>query len=100
MSINELFYTNLDAFAFQRPSFRKLTAEQSLYGDNIYQSPLWIRPNSLHQDALPNYRQIVGHTSTKWVEIEPNLIKTDCQEYSDEYLMIDYNQGGKPIILE
>jgi hypothetical protein len=32
------------------------------YGDDITQSPLWIRPASLEKQPLPGYRQIVGHT--------------------------------------
>ena len=32
------------------------------FGDNVTQSPIWIRPRSLFQDALSGYNQIVGHT--------------------------------------
>jgi hypothetical protein len=32
------------------------------YGDDITQSPIWIRPKSLEKQALPGYHQIVGHT--------------------------------------
>ncbi|MDR2795333.1 MAG: metallophosphoesterase [Spirochaetaceae bacterium] len=32
------------------------------YGDNITQSPIWIRPASLEKQPLPGYNQIVGHT--------------------------------------
>lgn len=34
----------------------------SPYGDDITQSPIWVRPESLLQDALPGYIQVVGHT--------------------------------------
>ncbi|MDR1400433.1 MAG: metallophosphoesterase [Treponema sp.] len=34
-----------------------------LYGNDISQGPLWIRPEALKQDALPGYTHIVGHTS-------------------------------------
>ncbi|MDR1929234.1 MAG: metallophosphoesterase [Treponema sp.] len=33
-----------------------------IYGDDITQSPIWIRPRSLFEDALSGYSQIVGHT--------------------------------------
>jgi hypothetical protein len=32
------------------------------YGDDITQSPIWIRPKSLEMQPLPEYNQIVGHT--------------------------------------
>ncbi|MDR3356510.1 MAG: metallophosphoesterase [Spirochaetaceae bacterium] len=32
------------------------------FGDDITQSPIWIRPASLEKQALPAYNQIVGHT--------------------------------------
>jgi hypothetical protein len=32
------------------------------YGDDITQSPIWIRPHSLERQPLPGYNQIVGHT--------------------------------------
>jgi hypothetical protein len=33
-----------------------------IYGDDITQSPIWIRPSSLQSDAAAGYSQIVGHT--------------------------------------
>jgi len=33
-----------------------------IYGDDITQSPIWVRPGSLKKDPLPGYSQIVGHT--------------------------------------
>jgi hypothetical protein len=38
---------------------------QDMSGDNIWQSPLWIRPRSLFQDSLDNVIQVVGHTRIK-----------------------------------
>ena len=35
---------------------------QNIYGDDITQSPIWVRPGSLARDYLPGYNQIVGHT--------------------------------------
>jgi hypothetical protein len=34
------------------------------FGDDITQSPIWIRPASLEKQPTPGYRQIVGHTPT------------------------------------
>jgi hypothetical protein len=33
-----------------------------IYGDDVTQSPIWVRPGSLKKDPLPGYSQIVGHT--------------------------------------
>ncbi|MDR2553112.1 MAG: metallophosphoesterase [Treponema sp.] len=44
-----------------------------IYGDDITQSPVWVRPGSLRKDPLPGYSQIVGHTpvgSIREVELE------------------------------
>jgi len=38
-------------------------------GNNVYQSPLWIRPDSLSKSALPNYHHVVGHTRIKEISI-------------------------------
>lgn len=39
-----------------------------LSGDNVFQSPLWIRPKSLLLGAVDGYNQIVGHTRLKKIE--------------------------------
>jgi len=43
-----------------------------IYGDDITQSPIWVRPGSLENDHLPGYNQIVGHTPVKKIS-EYNL---------------------------
>ncbi|MDR1326741.1 MAG: metallophosphoesterase [Treponema sp.] len=35
---------------------------RDMYGNDISQGPLWVRPEALKQDALPGYTHIVGHT--------------------------------------
>jgi hypothetical protein len=34
----------------------------NIYGDDVSQSPVWIRPRSLLSDPVPDFNQIVGHT--------------------------------------
>lgn len=51
--LNLFWDTNREAFGHKRGS---------PYGDDAYQSPLWVRPNSLIADAVPGCTQIVGHT--------------------------------------
>jgi len=53
-SINELFHTKPNKFKYN-PS------DRSGIGDSVWQSPIWVRPNSLYKDKFP-YFQIVGHT--------------------------------------
>ena len=37
----------------------------NIYGDDITQSPIWVRPGSLESGHLPGYSQIVGHTPVR-----------------------------------
>ena len=36
-----------------------------MYGDDITQSPIWVRPRSLENDHVSGYNQIVGHTPVR-----------------------------------
>lgn len=56
--INKNILKNLDEFIFKGVD---------MFGDNVTQGPLWIRPNSLYLDYLLGYKQVVGHTPTKSV---------------------------------
>ena len=51
--INEAFLQNRMILAFNG---------RNVFGDDITQSPIWIRPRSLGRDPLAGYNQIVGHT--------------------------------------
>lgn len=48
------------------------------YGDDITQSCIWVRPNSLHKDKLDNYKQIVGHTRVDYIETFNDVTFIDC----------------------
>ena len=37
----------------------------NIYGDDVTQSPIWVRPGSLQRDPLSGYSQIVGHTPVR-----------------------------------
>lgn len=76
------------------------------YGDNTYQTPLWIRPRSLmavnkkHDKGLKKkYIQIVGHTQVKKLDLIGSQKSAggryyfiDCQETTGEYLVIQDNE--------
>lgn len=59
------------------------------YGNNHFQSPIWVRPPSLTFDGLENVFQVVGHTgqSTIMTKFE-GFAFIDTME-RDEYLIID-----------
>jgi len=95
--LNELFRYKPKAFDFN--GFDP-------YGDNTYQTPIWIRPGSLmasnkrHPKGLKNdYIQVVGHTGMKKLDIEGSNKTTggryyfiDTMDTSGEYLIIEDNQ--------
>lgn len=56
-SINDLFKYQPNAFRFTKGE------NGSPYGDDITQSPIWVRPKSLYTDKIANYIQVVGHTT-------------------------------------
>lgn len=86
--INDLFTKNLMPFIFQES--KKLSDKPlSGYGDNIWQSPMWVRPYSLELDKIPNYIQVVGHTGVKEPTFEKNVWYTDCQGSSDKFLILE-----------
>lgn len=74
--------------------------DKSGYGQSIYQSPIWVRPESLVMDVAEdeNYVQVVGHTrqpNVKYYEGEyaARVILIDCHDTVPEYLIIE---DGKP----
>ena len=84
LSINELFYTQPRKFNFY-------AGDRSGYGDNVHQSPIWVRPNSLYRDKL-NFMQIIGHTRVNKIGHPPKnerrgFYVIDCLPL--EYLLID-----------
>lgn len=64
------------------------------YGDDIFQSPIWVRPKSLMMDGLDNYTHIVGHTRQKDgirkinTATDRGIILIDSLGTKDEYLRI------------
>jgi len=99
-AINDLFYCQPNCFSFTAGT------NGSPYGDDIEQSPIWIRPKSLWMDKIPNYIQVVGHTTQDLLSVDINagitFYKKDGTPYqtsgvvfidtlgtSGEYLIID-----------
>ena len=61
------------------------------YGNDVTQSPIWVRPESLMQDRIKGYIHVVGHTTQMRginIKNEPNIILIDTL-IVNEYLIID-----------
>ena len=53
----------------------------NIYGDDVTQSPIWVRPGSLQRDPLPGYNQIVGHTPVREIcELELDFELKDIRK--------------------
>lgn len=82
-SINDLFKDKPYAFEFN------IGKNLDRSGDDVCQTPIWVRPRSLYKDRIDNYIQVVGHTTvTKIVIIENYPILIDALGESGEYLQI------------
>ena len=58
---NEIDVYSLNRLWMERPTVFG-HKRGNIYGDDVFQSPLWVRPYSLMDDAVPGFTQIVGHT--------------------------------------
>jgi hypothetical protein len=81
-SINILFMKNLEAFRF--------TYGENLdrSGDDVCQSPIWVRIPSLLKDMVQGFIFVIGHTTLKELYMDNNIIGIDCLGTSGEYLVI------------
>lgn len=57
------------------------------YGDDVRQSPLWVRPFSLMKDAIDG-KQVVGHTQVTRLKIKNGIAFVDTLGTSREYLTV------------
>lgn len=81
--LNHLFSTQPEAFRFA------MGKNSDLSGDDITQSPIWVRPKSLLQDKIDDYIQVVGHTRQKKITINDGIVLIDTLGTSGEYLKIE-----------
>ena len=73
--LNDLFHYKPNEFTFNSCADRNVGIPANGYGDDEWQSPIWIRPKSLQRvnkktDLNKNYIQIVGHTQQDHIEIK------------------------------
>jgi predicted MPP superfamily phosphohydrolase len=98
--VNELFKYKPATFNFGvAVSIQKMSYLDS-YGDNVEQSPIWIRPRSLMKANYDTLRtkiiQVVGHTGQNQIDIHGKTTGgryffIDTLGSSGEYLVIDDN---------
>jgi hypothetical protein len=91
--INDIWKYKPNTFCFFAPN----RGPYSDYGDDVFQSPVWIRPKSL-QKASKGLRkeiiQVVGHTAQNKIDIKGKstggrYYYVDTLETSGEYLVIE-----------
>lgn len=80
-----------DLFKFKPLAFRFTSGvNRSPYGDDVCQSPIWVRPKSLLTNCLDDYIQVVGHTTKEQMEIiDDKIILIDTIRTSGEFLSIN-----------
>lgn len=93
-ALNEILKTSPEFLYFENGMYSSYT------GDDIQQSPIWVRPISLLRDAPYNINQIVGHTRVKNIHGFPkkdiSIWLIDALEIN-QYLVFD---NGEYIIKE
>jgi hypothetical protein len=85
-SVNELFKVNPRVFDFT------IGNNYSQTGNDITQTPIWVRPQALLSDAIEDIIYIVGHTTVSrlgLIKELPNLILIDCLGTTGEYLVLE-----------
>lgn len=78
-----MFQNAMDAFKFHPSNPLDNT------GDSITQSPIWVRPRALLSDKISGYKQVVGHTHQKQIDITGDIICIDVFDTKNEYLVIN-----------
>lgn len=95
-SLNDLFRFKPQSFCFG--VFRNRFSADP-YGDDVFQSPIWVRPRSLQSDAIDKKQivQIVGHTQQNQIDIKGKstggrFYYIDTLGTSGEYLILNEGQ--------
>lgn len=81
--VNDLFRKKPTSYGFI------MGQEFSPTGNSVYQSPIWVRPDSLMSYPFPGFKQVVGHTVRPQIEMLGDFIFIDTLGTSEEYLVIE-----------
>jgi len=83
VTINDLFKYKPKSFVFQ------MGRNWSETGDDVCQSPIWVRPRSLFADGIDGYKFVVGHTTANKISHVGEIILIDTLGTSGEFLVIE-----------
>jgi hypothetical protein len=86
-SVNMKFMEEMEAFRFE------MGENLDRSGDDVTQSPLWVRIPSLLKDKVDGFNYVIGHSAIREMTMANNLIAIDCLGSSKEYLVIE---NGEP----
>jgi hypothetical protein len=102
VDLNELFKYKPTSFEFAAQiTVRKMSQYIDPTGDDIEQSPIWIRPRSLfkanHDTLRKQVIQVVGHTQIEKIDIKglstgERYYLIDCLGTSGQYMIINDNE--------
>ena len=99
--LNELFKYKPKSFEFGAYVSMKKMSWLDPHGDNVDQSPIWIRPKSLMNANYDTLRkqviQVVGHTQVRQIDTEGMATGSryyfiDCLGTSGQYMIINDNE--------
>jgi predicted MPP superfamily phosphohydrolase len=80
-----------DLLKYKPRVFNFYMGDHSHCGDNVHNSPIWVRPNSLYRDNIKNL-QVVGHTTQNSINprksVRQGYYLIDTLGTSGEYLII------------
>jgi hypothetical protein len=91
-SINKKFLENVYSFYFTYGD------NMSRSGDDITQTPIWVRIPSLLKDGLDDKTFVVGHTTLEKLTITDKIIGIDTVGTTGEYLVIENLQPRAEIV--
>ena len=62
-------------------------------GDDVTQSPIWVRIPSLLKDMVKGFTYVIGHTTIREMHMANSVIAIDCLGTSKEYLVIQNGEA-------
>jgi hypothetical protein len=86
-SVNVKFMKSMESFRFEYGE----NLDRS--GDDITQSPIWVRIPSLLKNMVKGFTYVIGHTTIREMHMANNVIAIDCLGTSKEYLVIQNGEA-------
>jgi hypothetical protein len=86
-SVNVKFMKSMESFKFEYGE----NLDRS--GDDVTQSPIWVRIPSLLKDMVKGFTYVIGHTTIREMHMANNVIAIDCLGTSKEYLVIQNGEA-------